>query len=82
MSTVLRAKMKVESVTRVMGSEGEITQEQVKLRAVYGKENSENAQWAKYTPSATFDIFINNPDAFGQLSSGHEYFVDFIPVGD
>lgn len=80
MSAVLRAKMRVEQVTRVIGADGQPAQEQVKLRAVYGEGNSENAKWAKYTPAANFDIYINNPEAFGQLSSGFEYYVDFIPV--
>jgi hypothetical protein len=37
----------------------------------------ENAKFWAATPSGQLWMQINNPDAFGQLSSGHEYFVDF-----
>ena len=76
----LRCKVKVEEVTHVKDENGQTTQERVKLRAVYGKDGTENAQWSKWTPSANFELYINNPPAIGKLSSGHEYFVDFIPV--
>lgn len=82
MSAVLRAKMRVEEVTQRMDNEGQPEQERVKLVAVYGEENTENAKWSKWTPSANFEIWIGNPDAFGQLSRGHEFYVDFIPVDD
>ena len=52
----------------------------MKLSAVYGTGETENAKWTKWTPSASFDIQINNPDAMGKLSKGHEYFVDFTPA--
>lgn len=72
--------MRVEEVTRIIDSEGQASQERVKLRAVYGEGESENAKWSQWTPYASFEILINNPDAFGQLSSGFEYFVDFTPA--
>lgn len=78
--SVIRCKMRVEEVLHRKNSDGSTEQEQVKLCAVYGKEGSENAQWSKYTPSANFTIYINNPVAFGKLSSGHEFYVDFTPV--
>ena len=80
MSAVLRAKMRVNEVTRRIDNNGDVESEHVKLIAIYGEEGSENAEWSKWTPSASFDITINNPDAFGQLSKGHEYYVDFLPA--
>lgn len=80
MEPVLRAKMRVESVSRSINEDGSVGNEQVKLRAVYGPEGSPNGEWSKWTPSASFDITINNPAAHGALSKGHEFYVDFTPA--
>ena len=72
--------MRVSSVTHSKEADGTTSQEQVQLTAVYGPEGSENANWSKWTPAASFTIHINNPHAFGALSKGHEFFVDFTPV--
>lgn len=78
---VTRCKMKVSGATYTKDANGEIDSETVQLYAVYsGDANSENAQWSKWTPSASFSITINNPAAIGKLSQGHEYFVDFTPA--
>lgn len=77
---VLRAKMRVDEVTHSINSDGTVGQERVRLQAVYGEDGSDNARWSKWTPSATFDITINNPDAFNRLSKGHEFYVDFTPA--
>lgn len=76
---VLRAKMSVSEVTRTMARDGSVEYEQVALSAVYAEEGP-NAQWTRWTPSADFNIRIDNPNAIGKLSSGHEYYVDFVPV--
>lgn len=80
MNPVLRCKLRVAEVSRQINSDGGVDSERVVLQAVYGKENTDNAQWSKWTPSAQFTIQINNPDAFGKLANGHEFFVDFTPV--
>ena len=78
---MLRCKMRVSQVLHVKDANGSTTQEQVKLTAVYSSDpESENAQWSKWTPNANFDIYVNNPDAFGKVSSGHEYYVDITPA--
>ena len=79
-TAVTRCKMRVESVRRSIDAKGETESETVKLIAVYGTGDTENAKWSKWTPSASFEIQINNPGAIGKLSKGHEYFVDFIPA--
>ena len=76
---MLRCKMRIESVTRNINADGSVESERVQLRAVYG-DTPENKEWSKWTPSANLDITINNPDAFGKLSKGHEFFVDFSPA--
>jgi hypothetical protein len=81
MEAVLRAKLRFTQVTRNIEADGTTSSEQVKLQAVYGNDpESENAQWSKWTPCASFDMQINNPNAFGKLSKGFEFYVDFIPV--
>jgi hypothetical protein len=77
---ITRCKMRVALVLTRETTEGHIEQEQVTLVAVIGDANSENGKWSKWTPAATFDITITNPDVFGKLSEGHEYFVDFSPA--
>jgi hypothetical protein len=81
MNAVLRCKMTVYEVLHVKNRAGETEQERVKLVAVTSSNpDSENAQWSKWTPSATFEISISSLGAIGKLSSGHEYYVDFTPV--
>jgi hypothetical protein len=78
--SVLRAKLRVSRVTHDKNGDGTTSQETVELHAVYSNDPaSENAKWC-WTPSANFSLSINNPEAFGKLSSGHEFFVDFTPV--
>lgn len=81
MAAILRCKMRVERVTQDFNSEGKPVTETVRLRAVYDSDpGSENAQWAKATPSASFEIYINNPQAFGVLRTDQEFYVDFTPA--
>ncbi len=77
----LRCKMRVERVTRDYDQTGQPMNEHVTLQAVYSNDpESENAKWAKWTPSGKLEITINNPNAFGALTREHEFFVDFTPV--
>jgi hypothetical protein len=80
MSSIVRCKMRVSEVAQVKNSDGTTQYEKVNLAAVYGAEGTENAERSKWTPSASFEIQISNPNAFGKLSSGHEYYVDFTPA--
>lgn len=78
---VIRCKMRVQSVRQDFNAEGKPESELVQLTAVYSSDpNSENAQWSKWTPSASFNMTINNPAAFGSLTRDHEFYVDFTPV--
>lgn len=79
MSAILRCKMRVLNVTHNKAADGSTENEQVTLTAVCS-DTPENKEWSKWTPSGSFSITINNPGAFGKLSKGHEFFVDFTPV--
>jgi hypothetical protein len=83
MQAVLRAKLRVSSVTRSIDGDGNVSSEKVDLIAVYSDDpESENKQWSTWTPAASFSMTINNPNAFGKLSNGHEFYLDFIPATD
>lgn len=68
---VLRCKVRVSEVLHVKEANGSTNQERVKLRAVY--DGSEENQ-------TVVQVYINNPAAFGKLSNGHEFFIDFTPA--
>lgn len=55
------------------------TNEVVKLSAVQGDENK---PWSQYTPQASVELYITNPDAVRQFKVGGCYFVDFSPADD
>jgi hypothetical protein len=78
---ILRCKVRVAEVSHLKNADGSTSQEKITLSAVYSNDpNSENKQWSTWTPFAHFQLGINNPQAFGKLSSGHEFYVDFTPV--
>ena len=71
----MRAKMRVETVTRNGHSEV------LKLNAVYGgTTNNEDNSFAKTTPNATLDMTIANKELHGQFNPGDTFYVDFTPV--
>lgn len=78
MEAVTRCKMRVHSVMHQLDSSGNVEYETVSLMTVYG-DTEENKQWSKWTPNASVSITISNPAAMKKLSTGHEFFVDFIP---
>lgn len=81
MNPIIRCKMRVAEVLHRKESDGSTSQEVVKLHAVMAN-TPENKEWSRWTPSANFEIYINNPAAMGKLSSGHEFFVDFTSAAD
>ena len=81
MEAVLRLKMCVNSVKTVHGSDGEPQQQELALSAVYSnKEGSANAQWSKWTPSASLTMLVSNTAAFGKVLPGQFVYVDLIPT--
>ena len=78
---VLRLKMMVNTVKTVHDHEGEPYQQELALSAVYSnKEGSANAQWSKWTPSASLSMTVSNTAAFGKLKPGQFVYVDLIPT--
>lgn len=81
MTAVLRAKMSVSTIASYSDSDGNKTQEQITLAAVYGKDGTANQQWSKWTPAAQLTMTISNPAAFDKLRTGQFVYVDLIPCG-
>lgn len=77
---VLRLKMSIGSVKSSCDHNGEKCAEEVTLQDVYGAAGSANAQWSKWTPSASLTMQVNNPSAFGKVLPGQFFFVDLIPT--
>lgn len=78
MTATLRLKMRISWVKQICDEYGKIRSEEIVLAAVYGKEGSPNAQWAKYTPAAQLIMQIDNPAALGKVLPEQFYFVDLI----
>ena len=73
----MRAKMKIQSVTK-----NESGSETLRLHAVaaskYPEDGSdENNTYAKYSPSASLEICICNPNLYDKFVVGQEYYLDF-----
>jgi len=72
----MRAKMKVTSVELFEVGE------KIKMSAVcknyYPADGSdEDNTYAKWTPSATLEMYISNPDLAGKVKPGQKFYVDF-----
>lgn len=85
--TTMRAKLQVSSVfARPNPETGETVGETVKFHGVaksggYPPDGSdEDNTFAKWTPSASFEIYIANPALFGQFEPGQKFYVDFTPA--
>jgi hypothetical protein len=80
MST-LRAKIRINWVSREFDKEGNQVSERVTGNAVYSDDpESENKQWSQWTPAFNLDMTITNPAAFDSVKSGEEFYLHFIPA--
>lgn len=81
MSTTMRAKLQVSSVTK-----HDCGNESIKFHAVAAKSYAEtdgldeDNTFARYSPSASFDILIANPALHGKFEPGQKFYVDFTPA--
>lgn len=72
---MVRCKMRVVEKKNVVGYYGDGRPTcHVKLSAVTDEGNK---SWAKYTPSGSIELQIDNPDAYDAFELGQHYFVDF-----
>lgn len=87
MNRVIRAKIKIDRITehhntaKISDNVGEKTGEQINAMAVYSEDKTtENYSYSVATPSLSLQMYISNPNAFGILEEGKEYYLDFAPV--
>lgn len=79
----MRAKLRVGSVLPFADGEGKIVQERVTFHGVaksgaYPEDGTdEDNTFAKFSPSALFDIVIANPALIGKYTPGDTFYVDF-----
>lgn len=82
----MRAKLRVGAVLPLQNGEGVVTQERVTFHGVaktsgYPEDGSdEDNTYAKFSPSALFEIVIANPALIGGFEPGDTFYVDFTPV--
>jgi hypothetical protein len=73
----MRAKMQVSSV------EATTYVETIKAAPVCGdkpfgeKGESEDNTFARFTPSGSLSLTVNNPDLLGKIKPGQKFYVDF-----
>jgi hypothetical protein len=70
----VRAKFKVRSIVEYEGG-----MKEAKLEAVVSG-SPENAEFFKWTPSASINLSTLNPAEADQFTPGREFFVDFTPA--
>ena len=69
---MVRAKLCVQKVAKCSYGGSEIT-----LSAVYDQTIPEDQRYAKATPSATFQMYVNNPPAEEFFELGKYVYCDF-----
>lgn len=73
---VSRAKFRLSSVTSYsQNGEG---QKKYEFSAVYDDGTPENKRFAKYSPSGTLSILVDNPNVVFEI--GESYYLDFVKV--
>lgn len=76
--SAMRAKMQIESVTKVNGGNEILRMHAVAKSGTYPEDGSdEDNTYAKWSPSASLEIQIANPALHGKFSPGEKYYVDF-----
>lgn len=80
---MMRAKMQVHTVKRIVGHDGNVTGEELSFYPVCGNApfgpngESEDNTFARYTPSGSMSLTVNNPDILGKFKPGQKFYVDF-----
>lgn len=80
----MRAKFIVSGVTAAKDSHDRTVGERLQFNAVckpdgYPADGSdEDNTFAKFSPSASCEIYVANPALFGKFEVGEKYYVDFL----
>jgi hypothetical protein len=83
MAKSMRAKVYVSGIEKYSETSETIKFSAISKNGGYPSDGSdEDNTYAKFSPSAHFNINIANPDLIGQYNIGEKYYVDFTPVKD
>ncbi len=75
---MMRAKMQVQSVTKHHGGAETVKMSAVTGKGPFGAEGaSEDNTYARYTPSGSVELNVNNPALAGKIEPGKKFYVDF-----
>lgn len=73
----MRAKMVVQCVTRTEYGE-KLNMAPVSKPGGYPEDGSdEDNTYAKFSPSGSLELTVNNPALFGKFNPGEKYYLDF-----
>ena len=76
----MRAKVRLNSVT-VFENNETLRFNAVARSTTYPADGSdEDNTYAKFSPSASFEITVANPDLLGKFHPGETFYVDFTPA--
>lgn len=73
---MVRAKMKLTEINQHAHS----TNQKLTIQAEYDTSIPEDQKFSKATPSAKFEIYVDNPAALEQLKLGQTYYFDISPA--
>lgn len=73
----VRAKIRLQSITEHAWNPNAKT---LKFDAQYDTSIPEDQRFFKATPSASFEMQVDNPAALEQFKIGEYYYVDFTPA--
>lgn len=79
MATRMRAKLKLQTVTRMEHGE-QLVFNAVAASGYPSDGSDENNTYAKFSPSAKLELSVANPKLFGRFNPGESYYVDFTPA--
>lgn len=75
---VMRAKMRL--IAEKVWADSAATGARVYSFSAQYSQSSEDNSYSKYTPSASFEMTIDNPAVQAKLKLGETYYVDFTPA--
>ncbi len=80
MSTSMRAKMQLQTVTRHAHVSEVLEFVAIAAKTYPADGSDEDNTYAKFSPSASLRINVCNPALIGKFDPGEVYYVDFTPA--
>ena len=81
MSTTMRAKFVLQTVTLGLGGSEKLSFTAVAKSGSYPADGSdEDNTYAKFSPMASCEILVMNPALAGKFKPGDKFYVDFTPA--